>query len=208
MTYPQAYIIDLDYTLLDTSKLINAMEKSVKDYIPYFNFATDYNKIRGDIDHGYTYTVKLHAKLSAKRLNKNQKLIEKQLLKGVTQSEKFLYKNAIKLLEYIQNSEAQKILLTRGQEEFQKVKIKNLKLKKYFNKILITQIAKEKVKLGYKKTDFLIFINDNLIEMSRLSAKYPKSKFILLNSKKKPKVKNFIYCQNLSEVIDQLKKIK
>jgi hypothetical protein len=93
----------------------------------------------------------------------------------------FVFSEAEIILKHLHRPDNKIILVTHGDKKWQKEKIKNLKIKKYFDKIIITDKNKSsRLKFLTKKKDKIIIINDNARENEYLLKLLPCSQAILI----------------------------
>ena len=96
---------------------------------------------------------------------------QQKFLKILKNSKQYLYKDAISFLKSVQKNQI--ILLSKGQPEFQKIKIKNCKLEKYLK---IKTVSKSKINFikHFKNKQEIIFINDRGKEIDAIKKKFPQ----------------------------------
>lgn len=171
-------IFDLDYTLFDAKKFragiaailnLSLKEFDEKYHVKYFkskkinyNFKKNLEIIKGE----------------DKDLNTG--LLEKKFDKFLLKINKYLFPEAEEILRRLKRAGHILILFTFGDKELQKQKVDNLRIKKYFAKIVFT--AKEKnlpFNFLKNKKEKIYIINDNAKE-SLLMKKYIKKGEIIL----------------------------
>ena len=179
-------IFDLDYTLLDTNifkkNLAQAMEISGQDY--NFTYADFFYK-EDETNLAYHPSIHLDYLIKKGRVSlKKKEVLEKNVLKVVKNIDEALFFNAEKVLKEAKKKGYELILITWGNKEWQKLKIDNLKIKRYFNKIIIADKGKEECIDFLKNSDGKkIIINDNLKESLKLKEKLDNSEIFLIKSK-------------------------
>ncbi|MBD3310996.1 MAG: HAD hydrolase-like protein [Candidatus Magasanikbacteria bacterium] len=160
------FILDFDHTLYDTHLLSKSM-KSV--FLSYDILLDDFEKsyklaIYGENGNYVNYTFERQLKILKKIgysfdyngvLDKLDALLE----------ENRLFDDTIDFLEFIKNLGLKNILLTAGNDKFQKKKIEAVGISDYFDDIKFVHNGKEKlVKSFFSPQNKLFFINDNLQE--------------------------------------------
>ncbi|MCD4693780.1 HAD family hydrolase [bacterium] len=197
-------IFDLDYTLLDTNmfkeKLAQAMEISEKDYNSTY---TDFFYKKNNIRLPYHPSIHLNYLIKKNKVSLDRKeVIEKNILKVVENINKMLFIDAEKVLQEIKKRGYELILITWGNGEWQKLKIDNLKIKKYFNKIIRVDKSKEKcIDFLENSDDRKIIINDNLKESLKLKEKLKSSEIFLIKSKHSRNHKNLLEEHSLGDFL-------
>jgi FMN phosphatase YigB (HAD superfamily) len=187
-------IFDLDYTLLDTVKLRRALAKILKMSIAKYN-ATSFK----DGGSKYNFLVHLNKVAQEKQLDKKKCL--KELNHLLANLDSCLFKSSANLVKKLANNN-QLILLTHGNKKWQKMKVDNLKIKKYFNQILITDDCKSKSLLALsKKPNKIFFVNDNAKECVKIKKMYPKINIVLIKSKYSQNVSHSFKEYNLKKLL-------
>lgn len=163
---PQAIIIDFDHTLFNATAFKAALATSVKRYGVDENiFSQTYAKLRAS-DKNSKYSPQRHLAALVKIIKLDKTLAKKSIDEVVSNSQKYLYSDALTFLKKISSLRVPFILLSCGDRDFQQKKISACGIKKYFTKIKIVQKSKNSAikKLADKYGDNLIFINDNINE--------------------------------------------
>lgn len=115
----------------------------------------------------------------------------------------YLYSDTISFLEYLNSHNYTVIILTKGNRDFQREKIINAHIDKYYSKLIVTMRHKGLLFLNYLQS---VFIDDNPREIESLLIRNPKviirikrnmSKYSDIELKKEVKTVN-----NLHEIID------
>lgn len=168
-------IFDLDNTLLDTSKVVAKLKTiSIKHGVKKTDFDsalllayTGYfgldNYVKDLRDLGYS----LGVASKIKKEFKNSNFIG------------YLKPGVENVLQYFKSNQFFLILLTRGVEDFQKIKIKQTGVKKFFNIIMICDKNNTKSRWVTRNKKTLLkhepvwFVNDNLHETIEVVAKNP-----------------------------------
>lgn len=172
-------IFDLDYTLLDTAEFKSKMAE-----ILGANFKADYEKYfksRGvNFNIGdYLLILKKEGRIDDKKLKSMRSEID-ELFYDIDDYLKFGVENT---LEHFKKRGDELILLTFGYKQWQKKKVDNLSIKKYFDEIIFEDQDKSKSEylksLGEKDEEVLV-INDNLSEAEQMLKILKKGELILV----------------------------
>ena len=83
----------------------------------------------------------------------------------------YLYSDTISFLKYLKSCEYEIIILTKGNDEYQKEKILNAQIDEYYDELIVTMKHKGKLNLDYENG---IFIDDNPFEIIDILKKNPK----------------------------------
>jgi FMN phosphatase YigB (HAD superfamily) len=193
-------IFDLDRTIFDTEKfkkdIANTLNINIKQYNKDCkNFFTDKNKV-------YNPQELLRILKGEKRISsiKNYKEKIEGLLKN---ADKYLLPGAIDVLKKFRKGDNRMLLISIGHKPWQKKKIDSIKIKKYFDKIII--IEKEKYKnLEFlkKEKDKILIINDDAGETLDMKKAIGKCEVCLIHG---PYSKNAKHNFNSYNIKDCLK---
>jgi FMN phosphatase YigB (HAD superfamily) len=82
----------------------------------------------------------------------------------------YLYPDTISFLEYLKSLNYQVVILTKGNLDYQKKKILNANIDKYYDELIVTMKHKGGLDIDYGKS---IFIDDNPIEILSIIKKKP-----------------------------------
>ena len=89
---------------------------------------------------------------------------------NISQSDSYLYDDVISFLQTLKNNGYKLTLLTKGNREYQSMKIKSSKVLDYFDDLIITLKHKGELELNYKES---IFIDDNPVEVESIIKRNP-----------------------------------
>ncbi|PIT95489.1 hypothetical protein CO116_01905 [Candidatus Falkowbacteria bacterium CG_4_9_14_3_um_filter_38_19] len=164
-------IFDFDYTLFNPEKL----RQDIAKIFPERNFSDDYQKYFKDKKISFSlneYRAKLKEEsgLTEKQLDQRMAAAEK-LLKN---SDKYLFPEALSLLEYYRRQGDRLVLLTFGNKSFQEMKVDNLGIKDLFDEVCFVEDEKkvhsiiESLKDSGEK---ILIINDNAKESLEMMRK-------------------------------------
>jgi len=164
-------IFDFDYTLFNPEKL----RQDIAKIFPERNFSDDYQKYFKDKKISFSlneYRAKLREEsgLTENQLDQRMVAVEK-LLKN---SDKYLFPEALSLLEYYRRQGDRLVLLTFGNKSFQEMKVDNLGIKDLFDEVCFVEDEKkvhsiiESLKDSGEK---ILIINDNAKESLEMMRK-------------------------------------
>ncbi|MBU1613020.1 HAD family hydrolase [Patescibacteria group bacterium] len=181
------FIIDFDDTLFNTealkqAKLNAARNAGVSDKI----FWESYVAARNNDNGAFTYTPEGHAKELAKRGFDEVKTVEAFGKVDDTMAQ-FVFPDAFDFLEKVRELEKPMILLSLGNEKYQREKVFGAGIEKYFDKIIIVDESKERALedlLNGPENDIIWLINDKPDETTRLKKEFPNINFVLKKAKK------------------------
>ncbi len=114
----------------------------------------------------------------------------------------YLFDDVEKILKYLKELHCELYILSKGNDIFQRAKIGNTNIARYFNDIIITNGHKGELDIDYNA----IFIDDNIEEIESILKNHPKT-VIYINrySKDKIKDKRFLSVNSLDELYNILK---
>lgn len=196
------FYIDLDYTMMDTTRFHEARYKLLEEY--------------GITHEQQEEMIKYIMKEEKKLLNLDYlciKLCEKynlpkeEILTKINEiidnSYIYLYEDTIDFLEFLKNEGHNLYILTWGDKELQFQKIKGAKIQKYFDDIILTEELKFNIDIDYQDG---IFIDDNPRDLEGL---YNRNPIDVIRIKRengkyseKPSSINFKEYKSLKEFID------
>ena len=157
--------LDFDRTLFDTDHFYPEMEKIVVNNGINLELFNDYkDKLK---DRGFNPRLILDA------LKKEKVFDEKVYLeidKMIEKSYQYLYDDVIGFLKEMQKQGYHLYILSMGNEEYQRKKIKCSGIIDYFDDIIVTLKLKGELNLDYQHS---IFIDDSLKEVESILARHP-----------------------------------
>ena len=83
----------------------------------------------------------------------------------IKKTNEYLFSDAILFLEYLKSNNYEIVLLTRGNNNYQKEKVLNAKIDNYYNDLIVTMKHKGDLELDYNNS---IFIDDNPKEINSI----------------------------------------
>lgn len=198
-------IFDLDYTLLDTKKLRDKL-------VSIFNkesFERDLKKYFKDRDINFNLEKYLAILKSGGRINERRKReLKLKLAELMDRLDNCLFPGVIKILNHFKGSGAELILLTFGDKEYQKEKVKHLSIGRHFDQIIFEDKNKSRSELLKSLEDCqeeVLLVNDNAGETKAMVAIIGRNaKVFLING---PYAKNIKHNWPIHE-LDELNKLK
>ncbi len=116
----------------------------------------------------------------------------------------YLFSDSITFLEYLKSKNYEIIILTKGNNEYQKAKIINAKIDNYYNDLIVTMKHKGNLVLDYANSTF---IDDNPKEIKSILKRKPKKIIYLKRENAKYNdilIKdNILVVNSLKEIIDK-----
>lgn len=182
------FIIDFDDTLFNTrpgfraARIFALKQLGVLEELYDKTYLEARNSLTGEL----IYDNKHHAMVLAKYgFNETEVLLALNKTCEPTELERHLFPDARFFLESLKKFNEPLVLLSLGQEEYQYLKVKNLGIARYFDRIFFVSYAKEKIfdEIIKNVSDKDIwFINDKINETQTIIAKYPFIKAVLKHS--------------------------
>lgn len=166
--------LDYDYTLLKTEELKRALAKLIG--VSWKEYKDTYQKSK--VDGNYSW--KKHLKLLKRDDDITKARIGKFLEKNV---DSFLQEGAKELLERLNDSGYELILFTKGDEEWQKEKLRHSIISKFCN-IYYEEGDKEHALEKFKekaKKEKIIIINDKAEEADKMKKVIPESEVYIVD---------------------------
>lgn len=189
-------IFDLDNTLLNTAavkrKLAWVLGITPQKFQETYYLSNQKGK----------YNFYRHLECVSRLDEKDEKKCLSNLNKVMKNLDKYLYKNSESLIKNLAKEKNYLILLTYGNRKWQKEKVKNLKIKKYFKKIIFAEKCKSH-SLDFLKTskERIIFVNDNAKECKKIKKIYPNIEIFLVDGKYAHNIKHDFKINKLKNVL-------
>lgn len=190
--------VDFDRTLFDCDRFLEDFYAIITKYnIPKELFKECQNQSKRHGFNPYTILNDVEKKIN---FDKSVYLDIDELIHNTSN---YLYSDTISFLEYLNSHNYMVIILTKGNRDFQREKIINAHIDKYYSKLIVTMRHKGLLFLNYLQS---VFIDDNPREIESLLIRNPKviirikrnmSKYSEIELKKEVKTVN-----NLHEIID------
>lgn len=175
------FIIDFDDTLFDTAKYKKAKVQSLLDIgVSEEDFWKSYERAR-NAGEQVVYNNTRHAKELEKEGYAFEQILE--VLSTVDESlYEFVFPDTLDFLFSMQESGREMILLSLGEESFQRKKVESAGIQDFFDEIHFVSDSKHAViekLLSRVQEDFAIFINDKVKESLSLQESFPTLHSIL-----------------------------
>lgn len=164
-------IFDLDYTLLDTESFKEGLAEALSLTTEQFN--NSYKKYFKE--RAIPYNIDQHIMYLTNDAGENGEAIKLRLKDFFSTIDKYLFADAESVLRKMKEAGYKLVLLTFGDVEWQKIKVENLKIKKYFDEIIYTDKGKACAintpptplfRGGLK--EYILIVNDNAKESLKL----------------------------------------
>ena len=154
--------IDFDRTLFDTNTFIQDLKEIVLKYDLSWEILKSYEK-----DNGFNIIEQLH-------LMEKDYIVDKEIYRDIDiileKTINYLYIDTLPFLKEVKKRKNNLIMLTKGNYEFQFMKIKNTHILDYFDDVIVTLKKKGDLKIDYEKS---IFIDDNEEEIGSILKNNP-----------------------------------
>ena len=174
-------IFDFDHTLFSTTKFSLALKKSFeKSGIEESLFEETFGKSKEKNGH---YKPDKQIELIIKKSPEIKKnILKKEFKKVLNNASKFLYPDTEQFLKKWQKR-ADLILLSYGENKFQKEKIKKSKITSYFKKILIAQDINKisNLKTILRNNQKAVFVEDNPQALMEAKKTFPDLTTVRIN---------------------------
>ena len=202
------YYLDFDYTLFDTHEFREGLYKILeqngldKTYLAL----TQEMKTNGQ--------TLLNIKSLFKSLSEEKNIPINNFLKPLEElynkCEQFVYDDTIEFLKYLKSQNHKLYILTWGEKEFQREKLKASKLDKYFDEAIFAEQLKYTLDIDYENG---IFIDDSIRDLEGLYNKKAKQVFRIKrkngkNSNKELNIKEILEFNSLKELQQYLENHK
>lgn len=167
-------IIDFDDVLFDRKgKFSRACKKAGVDLSSGNPL---YEKVK--MQNNGVYDFKEHLRLIAGATDASMQKLEQNMEKVFKRAPDFLFKGAVDALEYLRNMAEKMILISRGNLYFQKKKILNSGIEKFFDEVIISEKIKaevlaEQITKWRTQNKTIMFIDDSLTEIKAVKKRFP-----------------------------------
>ena len=173
------YIFDLDYTLLDATEFKRGLARILG--LSWEDWQKNYQKFFKDQNKNFNFYQMLNYLIRAEIVNQNQAVeIRHAVLKYLKTIDAFIFPAGLELLKKLSKDRHTLMLVSFGDMVWQKSKIENLKIKKFFAKVIITDSNKSTALMFLKNsTEEITIINDNAKETFLLQESIPRAKIFV-----------------------------
>jgi FMN phosphatase YigB (HAD superfamily) len=198
------YIFDLDYTLFDTANFNRSIPKAlgIQDDI-YNQVYQEYFKNKQVNFNVY----KLISLILKKQINAggDKEKMRKNIRNLLKEANKYLFPESENILKQLRKNKHKLILLSFGDLVWQKEKIKNLSIRRFFDRIFITDKIKSKALDFLKNSSTPIFIvNDNARECLEIKRVMPRAEIILIQGPYSYNIKHNFKVHRLANIFNYL----
>ncbi len=170
-------ILDFDYTIFDAKKFKLALAKSLGKFgvsVSFFlkSYPLAVKKSRGQ----YNYIYRKHIQLIKQKNPRLPEILAREALESVIhKSNRYLYRDTLSFLQDLNERDFKLILVTHGNQAFQKQKLQHSGLKNYFaNVILSSNLKMVTLKRIEHKFGRAFFISDHINELIQIKQHLPK----------------------------------
>lgn len=200
------YYLDFDYTLFDT----HAFREGLYEILEKNGFDKTYLALTPEMkENGQKL---LNIKELFKSLSVSRNIPVENFLEPLeelySRCDKFVYDDTVEFLNYLKSKNHRLHVLTWGEKEFQKEKLKASKLYDYFDEIIYAEQLKYKLDIDYSNG---IFIDDSIRDLEGLYNQNAKQVFRIKrkngkNSDKELNIKEILEFDSLKELQEYLEK--
>ncbi|HOW60822.1 MAG TPA: hypothetical protein P5548_03555 [Candidatus Moranbacteria bacterium] len=181
--------IDFDDVLFNTKKFIEDIEvifqkHGISKNIFYETYQSEDKISKTNYGNMFSYSPSLQFKKIKKKIKIDTKQLEKDFNVLVKNTKKYIFKDVDKFLNKMGKKDI--FILSFGTNNFQKEKIKNSGIEKYFNKIIVVAYAEKSRAIGKiigKSRESFYFIDDRVSFLEEVKNKYHFSKTFLIRRK-------------------------
>lgn len=173
-------ILDLDYTLLDTTAFKKALTASLDPLgVTHEQFYDTYGTVAHAIPGRHSYSFEAQAKFLHEKYGFDEVEVLRRLTSVYDILPRFLYPDTVPFLALLKEKGISAVLFTWANPTHQEAKVKNLGIESYLSKVIITSEDKGTAELDLPDPESAwVFVNDNPNEIRALAARYPESQMI------------------------------
>lgn len=200
------YYLDFDYTLFDT----HAFREGLYEILEKNGFDKTYLALTPEMKESGQNLLnikELFRSLSVSRNIPVENFLE-PLEELYSKCDEFVYDDTVEFLNYLKSKNNKLYVLTWGEKEFQKEKLKASKLYDYFDEIIYAEQLKYTLDLDYENG---IFVDDSIRDLEGLYNQNAKQVFRIKrkngkNSDKELNIKEILEFDSLKELQEYLEK--
>lgn len=172
-------IIDLDYTLLDTSAFKARLATELGAYgVTSEQFWETFGMIAGVSDRT-SYSIARHAQVLHEQTGIDAEDAQRGLEAAFGALPGMLYPDTPVFLALLREQGVPAVLFTFGDSAFQEQKVRAALIEPYFRSHVYTEESKHLIELAFPEPeDEWVFINDNPTELRALAQRYPGARMI------------------------------
>lgn len=200
------YYLDFDYTLFDT----HAFRQELYKILEQNGFDKTYLGLTQETKNNSQKLLNIKEFFTNLSISKNIPIENflNPLDKLYSRCEEFVYDDSVEFLNYLKSKNHKLYIITWGEKEFQKEKLKASKLYNFFDEIIYAEQLKYTLDIDYKNG---IFIDDSIRDIEGLYHQNAKQIFRIKrkngkNSDKELKIKGILEFNSLKELQEYLEK--
>ena len=198
------YYLDFDYTLFDT----HLLRKGLYEILEKNGLDETYLALTPELKTNGQKLLNIKELFGNLAKTKNipiEKFLE-PLEELYSKCDQFVYEDTVEFLEYLKSKNHKLHVITWGEKEFQKEKLKASKLYDYFDEVIYAEQLKYTLDIDYKNG---IFIDDSVRDLEGLYNQNVKAAFRIKrkngkNSNKELNIKEILEFNSLKELKDYL----
>lgn len=200
------FYLDFDYTLFNTY----AFRKELYNILEQNGLDKSYLALTLEDREQKLINIREVFKELSEMNNLNIDNFTKPLDELYKKSDRFVYDDVIDFLKYLRMKKHKIYLLTWGEREYQREKLKASKLEEYLDETIFTEKLKYTLDIDYENG---IFIDDSIRDLEGLYNRNAKYVFRIKrkdgkNSNKKLNVKEILEFSSLNELKEYLEKVE
>lgn len=198
-------VFDLDYTLLDTERFKEALAEAFAACgIGRAEFDRTYGMTVSARPPEYDYDIDRHISLAAKSLTCGAGELKRSVTEMLRTAGRYLYPGAREMLKSLRSREARLVLLTLGNESWQRSKVEQSGISELFDEIVTVGAGKENAVGGIAQGHEKVFVvNDNVDEMVKMRGSHPSFVYIVKRGPKGlPEDLDMPVCDSFDEIED------
>ena len=200
------YYLDFDYTLFDT----HAFREELYKILEQNGFDKTYLGLTQETKNNSQKLLNIKEFFTNLSISKNIPIENflNPLDKLYSRCEEFVYDDSVEFLNYLKSKKHKLYIITWGEKEFQKEKLKASKLYNFFDEIIYAEQLKYTLDIDYKNG---IFIDDSIRDIEGLYHQNAKQIFRIKrkngkNSDKELKINGILEFNSLKELQEYLEK--
>ncbi|MFH1946963.1 MAG: hypothetical protein ABIJ23_02285 [Candidatus Magasanikbacteria bacterium] len=168
--------VDFDKTIFDCNKFEKDMWSIFeRNNVKWEDYSKTYKKSLNTVSSDlYDYNFAEHVEfLRELNYDLDDSVVEE--LSGLLDKNNYLFSDTEEFLQFLRENSSKMILLTAGDDDFQKTKIKKTKLGKWFDEVEIVLGHKEDfLRSKMKEGDSVFFVNDSIRENLIIKENFPE----------------------------------
>lgn len=173
-------VLDVDYTLLNTTTLKREMRSAVAPFgVTAEMFDDTYRRVVQMIPNAYNYDVEQHGRFLAKYVTTPSLDLTQVLQAVLDRTKDFLYPEVSEILKKWHDDGHTQVIFTRGNPKWQEKKIEQAGLLQYIDDIYCIADEKRNMALHYNIPESSwVFVNDHPREVIHFERQYPQARVV------------------------------